>query len=70
MLADTPSYVLVLQTLMLNKCRSLYYVLDPCERITCDGTNAVCEIVFDTGKPFCTCGKGFTGDPTDRCGNK
>ena len=44
------------------------YNLDPCDAITCNGTNAVCQVVFGTGKPFCACALGFRGDPKIRCG--
>ena len=46
----------------------LDHYLDPCDRINCNGTNAVCQIVFETGKPFCACERGFTGDPNVNCG--
>ena len=31
-------------------------------------TNTICEVVFETGKPFCTCAPGFVGDPDKKCG--
>ena len=46
---------------------SLSY-LDPCDRMICNGTNAMCQVIYETGKPFCTCDKGFTGDPSVNCG--
>ena len=45
----------------------LFY-LDPCEQKICNGTNAVCEIVYSTGKPTCACPRGMGGDPMVKCG--
>ena len=42
--------------------------LDPCEKHVCKGINAICQIVFKTGEPFCACPDGMTGDPNVRCG--
>ena len=42
--------------------------LDPCEKQVCKGINAICQVVFETGKPFCACPDGMTGDPNVRCG--
>ena len=47
------------------------YTLDPCETITCNGTNAQCQVYLDKenmGKPFCACPEGLTGDPNVGCG--
>ena len=41
---------------------------DPCDELTCNGTNAICKVVFGTGKPFCACASGFRGDPNVKCG--
>ena len=38
-----------------------YYILDPCDRITCNGTNAMCEMIFATGTPICVCPEGMKG---------
>ena len=42
--------------------------LDPCEKHVCKGINAICQVVFKTGDPFCACPDGMTGDPNVRCG--
>ena len=49
----------------------LNYELDPCDTITCNGTNAQCQVYLggeNKGKPFCVCPQGFTGDPKHNCG--
>ena len=46
----------------------LYFKKDPCDEANCNGSNAVCQVVYSTGKPFCTCPQGFKGDPKIRCG--
>ena len=49
----------------------LNYELDPCDTITCNGTNAQCQVYLggeNKGKPFCVCPQGFTGDPNHNCG--
>ena len=43
-------------------------LIDPCDRLVCNVTNTICEVVFETGKPFCTCAPGFMGDPNYKCG--
>ena len=43
--------------------------IDPCDRLICNVTNTVCQVVFETGTPFCTCAPGFNGDPAVKCGN-
>ena len=43
-------------------------LIDPCDRLVCNVTNTICEVVFETGKPFCTCAPGFVGDPNNKCG--
>ena len=47
---------------------SFYHYKDPCDQLDCNGTNAVCEVVYGTGKPFCACALGFMGDPRVSCG--
>ena len=50
---------------------TLYYKLDPCDTITCNGTNAQCQIYLggeNKGQPFCACPQGLTGDPNHGCG--
>ena len=42
--------------------------LDPCDRLICKGKNAVCQVIYETGKPFCICDKGSSGDPNHGCG--
>ena len=42
--------------------------LDPCEKQVCKGINAICQVVFETGEPFCACPDGMRGDPNVRCG--
>ena len=45
--------------------------LDPCETITCNGTNAQCQVYLDKknmGKPFCTCPEGLKRDHNGNCG--
>ena len=44
--------------------------LDPCDRVNCNGSNVVCQIVYETGKPFCACERGFRGDPNVGCGKQ
>ena len=44
--------------------------LDPCDKITCNGINAECQIYLGgpkKGNPFCACPDGFRGDPQVRC---
>ena len=45
-----------------------FHDTDPCDELTCNGTNAVCKVVFGTGKPFCACAPGFRGNPKVKCG--
>ena len=50
---------------------TFYYKLDPCDTITCNGTNAQCQIYLggeNKGQPFCACPQGLTGDPNHGCG--
>ena len=56
---------MVIRTFFIN------HKLDPCDKITCNGKNAVCQIYYggaERGKPFCTCPDDFKGNPEDRCG--
>ena len=46
----------------------MIFQLDPCEKQVCKGINAICQVVFETGKPFCACPDGMRGDPSVRCG--
>ena len=49
----------------------LNYELDPCDTITCNGTNAQCQVYLggeNKGKPFCACPQGLAGDPNYGCG--
>ena len=49
----------------------LNHKLDPCDKITCNGTNAQCQVYLGgpkEGDPFCTCPQGFRGDPNINCG--
>ena len=48
----------------------IFYIIDPCDQMSCNGTNAVCQVVYGTGKPFCACANGFRGDPKVKCGKK
>ena len=45
-----------------------YHYPDPCDTVNCNGTNVVCQIVFESGKAFCACEQGFSGDPNIGCG--
>ena len=42
-------------------------MIDPCDQIDCNGTLAICEVVFSTGQPKCTCPRGMFGDPHEKC---
>ena len=53
---------------MISTILSSIDTIDPCDEIICDGTNAVCQVVYGTGKPFCSCPQGFRGDPKVNCG--
>ena len=58
-------FLMVIRTFFIN------HKLDPCDKITCNGKNAVCQIYYggaERGKPFCTCPDDFKGNPEDRCG--
>ena len=55
--------------LMFHDIKLIYSDVDPCTGFKCNGTNAVCEIVYSTGLPRCTCPKGMLGDPNVACGN-
>ena len=46
-----------------------FCIIDPCDRLICNVTNTVCQVVFDTGTPFCACAPGYMGDPAVKCGN-
>ena len=63
---------------LLNYCEKTVWIrysyisalyLDPCDRIICNGANAVCEMIFATGDPICVCPEGMKGDPEIGCGN-
>ena len=41
--------------------------LDPCEEIKC-GIDAICKVVFATGRAFCACPFLMVGDPYVKCG--
>ena len=41
-------------------------ILDPCKKLKC-GQNALCKVVFATGKAFCACPYLMVGDPYDKC---
>ena len=41
--------------------------LDPCDKVEC-GTNAICKVVYATGKAFCSCPYLMIGDPYVKCG--
>ena len=41
---------------------------DPCDQVKCNGTNAVCEVIYSTGKARCNCPEFMTGDPNVACG--
>ena len=47
----------------------IFHEIDPCDRLLCNVTNTVCQVVFDTGTPFCACAPGYMGDPAVECGN-
>ena len=55
--------------LMFHDITLIYSDVDPCIGYKCNGTNAVCEIVYSTGLPRCACPKGMLGDPNIACGN-
>ena len=46
---------------------STYFELDPCKETKC-GINAICKVVFSTGKTFCACPYLMVGDPLVKCG--
>ena len=41
---------------------------DPCDKKICKGTNAVCNVIYETGEATCECPQGMQGDPMDKCG--
>ena len=41
--------------------------LDPCDKVEC-GTDAICKVVYATGKAFCSCPYLMIGDPYVKCG--
>ena len=41
-------------------------IIDPCKQITC-GVNAICKVIFSTGRAFCACPYLMVGDPYVRC---
>ena len=43
------------------------FFLDPCAKKQC-GINAICKVVFATGRPFCACPFLMVGDPNVKCG--
>ena len=48
-----------------------YFKSDPCDTITCNGTNAQCQVYLggeNKGQPFCACPQGMIGDPNYNCG--
>ena len=42
--------------------------IGPCEKKPCTGKNAICEVIFSTGQPKCTCPEEMTGNPYIACG--
>ena len=52
----------------INSTTYMIPKLDPCEKQVCKGINAICQVVFETGKAFCACPDGMRGDPNVRCG--
>ena len=42
-------------------------ITDPCAEIKC-GKNAICKVVYATGKAFCSCPYLMVGNPYEICG--
>ena len=43
------------------------FITDPCAEIKC-GKNAICKVVYATGKAFCSCPYLMVGNPYEICG--
>ena len=43
------------------------FITDPCAEIKC-GENAICKVVYATGKAFCSCPYLMVGNPYEICG--